>query len=174
MFTVETGAVVANANSLVSVADADAYFLDRNNPSTWYNAATEDKEKALIYATMWFEGRYGDRLRGNLKETAEDTHQTLSFPREYLVESNGREHDDDLVPPRIKDVICELAFKHLELSSGLNPSFDRGGAIRREQVDVISVEYFDRAIAETTFPYIERLVRPFLAYSGASIPLSRS
>lgn len=155
---VENGSIVANANSYVSVADADAYFSARNN-TTWSAYSTAVKEAALLYACRWLDSRY--EWPGRIA----DKTQRLSWPRHYAEESEGRDIDPDEIPECLVEAQCEAAAAHA--LEGLNEILARGGAISAVTVDVISVTFAASAAAGRTFPYIDSLVAR-IAYPFAS------
>jgi hypothetical protein len=65
--TVEDGTGKADAESYISVADADTYFTARNN-ATWAALSTSDKEAALRKATDYMLQAYRVRWAG-MRET---------------------------------------------------------------------------------------------------------
>ena len=84
----------ANANSYVTLAEADAYFETVPSSTQWDNKQDDKKNRALISATRWIDSFvfYGDRC---------DDGQALKFPRNnYQVD--GVELSCDLIPQNIK------------------------------------------------------------------------
>lgn len=162
---VEDGSIVANANSYVSVANADAYFSARNN-TTWTAYSTAVKEAALLYACQWLNARY------EWPGVISDVTQTLSWPRDGAEDSEGRDIDPDEVPGCIVDAQCEAAAAHA--LEGLNEVLARGGAISSVTVDVISVAFSASAVAGRTFPYIDSLVaRVAYPFAAGVVPTYR-
>lgn len=146
-FTVETGSIVAGANSYVPVAYADAYHSDRGNAA--WTGADAVKEAALIKATDYIEQIYAERWGGGLVLLD----QPLSWPRVGFWEPDSTE-----IPDRLKQAVCILALE--ALTDDLNPVQDR--AVKREKVDVIEVEYMDNAAERKRRPAIDGLLRPYL------------
>lgn len=72
----EDGTGVVNAESYISVADADTYFTDRSE-LTWMDLDVAVKEASLRKATDYIELRYAERFRSSPLTTT----QSLSFPR---------------------------------------------------------------------------------------------
>lgn len=108
-FTVETGSIVANANSYVSLADANAYFVDRGNPSTWTNAVNESRQAALIYATTWLDQNF------NWYSHVQDTSQRLGWPRIQYYDSDLKMiGGTGVIPWQLKNACCELALQWLK------------------------------------------------------------
>lgn len=100
-------AIIVGTDSYVSVADADTYWLDRNN-SVWAAAATEDKEKALRFATEYIDGSYDGRWIGEHPGAAS---QVLAWPRNGAVDSEGRSVTG--IPQRAADATSRLALDAL-------------------------------------------------------------
>ena len=91
----------ANANSYVTLTEANDYFDTSPDSSTWSNKSDDQKKRALISATRWIETLvfYGDRC---------DEGQALKFPRtNYQVD--GVELTCSLIPNNIKYAQYELA-----------------------------------------------------------------
>ena len=63
-----------NANSYVTLAEANTYFETVPDSSTWTNKTDDQKNRALISATRWIDSFvfYGDRC---------DQGQALKWPR---------------------------------------------------------------------------------------------
>ena len=63
-----------NANSYVTLTEANDYFDTSPDSSTWTNKTDDQKKRALISATRWIDTLvfYGDRC---------DDGQALKFPR---------------------------------------------------------------------------------------------
>lgn len=94
-----------DANSYVSVADADAYATLRGL-SAWLDLAESEKEKHLILATDYMQTRFQNKVKSC---PVLDT-QPLLFPRQSW----------ELIPPQIKRACILYALKSAagELSYG--------------------------------------------------------
>jgi uncharacterized linocin/CFP29 family protein len=101
-FTLEDGTGIAGANAYVTVAEVDAYHLDRFNPG--WKGDTEQLEAAIIRATDYVETRWRGKFRG---QKASST-QGLSFPRENLCDELGNALTG--VPQVLKNVVSILAL----------------------------------------------------------------
>lgn len=133
---VEDGSGMANAESYVSVANADTYHSNLGNAS-WALLTTTVKEQLLRKATNYMVQMYRYAWAGIRKN---DT-QSLDFPR-FLVPKydNGAMYsyyDEDSVPKEVQDACCEFALK--ANSASLAPDLDR--LTKREKVGVLEVEY---------------------------------
>lgn len=156
---VEDGSGLSTADAYVSLADADTYFAAHGSPSVWTAANDAQQESAIRYATLWIDARY--QWPGNVRLTT----QALSWPRSGVVDGEGRYVDGESLPARLVQATCEAALEHL--STALNEILARGGGIASETVGPISVEYFQSATADRTFPYIDALLK-LIAYPRQS------
>ena len=102
----------ASDNCYVTLAEAEAYFLNRLNSSVngdWTNdsagvARTDDvKKAALITATL----RIDEEMFLGSKSS---TTQALKWPRVNVVDEDGYYFDSDAIPSRVKQAtyICAL------------------------------------------------------------------
>lgn len=164
--TVETGAVIANADSYISVTDADAYFTKHGSPSDWTGLSSANKESALRYATTSLDSMF--EWTGEIVNNT----QALAWPRDGATDDDERYYEFDTIPAQIKNAECELALFHV--NNALNASYERGGDIKKEQVGPIVTEYFDGAPAEATFPVLIRIIRGLGTLKGPSASIDRS
>lgn len=161
-------AVTVGTDSYLSVADADTYWSDRNN-STWDDAQTADKEKALREATQYIDGAYDF-----IGEHPGSLSQKLAWPRNNAVVTSGNLRGVQVtgIPDQIKDATAELALE--AVSARLRPAVDRGGAVKREKVDVIEVEYSDFAPSHKTYDFVGMLLKGLTKGGSNQIKLVRS
>ena len=103
MLTIEDGTGLANANSYVNVAYADAHFLLRGNEA-WADLDLAAKEIALIKATEYIDIRFANRLQSPpLKEG-----QALQFPKRFFLTPSFTRITG--VPEVWKKAVCEYAI----------------------------------------------------------------
>lgn len=154
-FTVEDGSIVAGANSYVPLDFANSYHLDRGN-AAWADKTDPQKQSALIRATDYIEQTYGNKFLGSRV----DTDQPLEWPRQDVSNISYAE-----IPNGLKQAVCQLAYE--ALSADLNPSLERGGAIKRERLEgVAETEYFENAPSMTIRPAVAGLLRNLLDNSN--------
>jgi hypothetical protein len=164
--TVEDGTGKADAESYISVADADTYFTARNN-ATWAALSTSDKEAALRKATDYMLQAYRVRWAG-MRETET---QALDWPRRYvpnrdvpnLYGPHVTYYQFDSVPATVAHACAELAVR----ASAAELSPDLGAQIKSETVGPISVVYADGARQDTRYKAIDAMLAPFLKAGGA-------
>lgn len=113
----------ADANSYASLAEANAYHTARGNAG--WAGSDADKEAALIRATQWLDGRYGDQwpgIRWKLRA------QALDWPRVYATDRNGTTINGDTIPPEVVKATCEAALRELTAPGSLSPDLTPGTA----------------------------------------------
>lgn len=161
-FVAEDGTGVANANSYVSVADADAFLHDLDD-ATWPAKSAEEKQAALIKATAYIEGTYRGTWIGKIKSTA----QGLAWPRGGAYDPDGRELTG--VPKQVKDVVCRLALESFD--GDPDATLDR--KIQSETIGPISTTYEAGSPAGKTYRFVDILLNGLTNKSRFSIPLLR-
>lgn len=164
MLVVEDGTGLSNAESYISVADADAYFAAfylSSDPllSAWSAAKADtgaNAEIALRRSTRDLDVTYSDWF---LSDPA-NTDQALCFPRSGI----------DGVPTAIKHATAELTLLLLNGYDITGPS-DRSGSIKSvtEKLGPMesSVEYFTPVDADSLqLRRVSVLLAPFLEGGG--------
>jgi hypothetical protein len=123
----ENGTGLSNADSYVTLAEADAYALARN--WTDWNGSNQHKEAALITATAYIDASY--RFKGELLVLT----QALAFPRTGVTDQEGRPLTG--VPVNVKSATIELARQAHTRPLVATPET---AAIKRKMVKAGSVE----------------------------------
>lgn len=125
--------------------DADSY-VDLDDVKTYYSKVgydlegktDTDLEQALRRGTTWLDGTYGQRFIGE-PATVE---QALEWPRKNAV-WRGSLLPSDVVPQRVKNALCEAAWRELTAPGSLSPDYVPAEAIKQEVVGPISTTYQD-------------------------------
>lgn len=104
-FIVEDGSGKADANSYITVADADAYVENHGTETAWIGATQAAKEKALRLATQYID------LKFNFKGTRNSETQALLWPRFNVYDNDGYNVDYDAIPQKLKDAVVEAALR---------------------------------------------------------------
>jgi len=99
--TIIATAGASDANSYLTVAEADTLAEERLGTLTWTTAADEDKKKALVQAT-----RYMDTLE-YIGERASTT-QSLLWPRTDA-KCGDKDYASTVIPPEIQEATFDLA-----------------------------------------------------------------
>ncbi len=158
-FTPEDGTGVANANSLASIAFADAYHADRGN-EVWATLDQATKEQNLVKATDYITGTFFAVWNGALVATD----QAMPFPRLVNCVNIGN-------PVGIQQATAELAL--IANSTPLLPNIARGK--KRVKIGPLEVEYDGTAPTQTQFVAANYRIAPYLRpVSGAMAKLVRS
>ena len=157
--TVETGEGLANAESLVTLAEVRAFALSRGQTVS----ATDTTLEAQIRLAHDYLLANEFRLTG-CRKTRD---QTLSYPRENYT-LYGHIVASGTIPQGIKNVISQLVIESANID--LLPSTD-GKVVVSETVGPISTTYAAGGVAggHPTLPRVEALLAPFLSggLSGA-------
>jgi hypothetical protein len=123
---VEDGSGKSDAESYLSVADADTYFTNRGGNATWTAASTANKEAALRIATQYLDAAYSGRWRGIHKLGT----QRLAWPRAYVEDDDGYAIDSDDLPRNLEEATAEAALRHMTEDDGLMPDLDQADVKR--------------------------------------------
>lgn len=157
----EDGSGVAGANSLISLANSELYYLRVPaayvHAAKWNLAATTNalKEQVLVMATDLLKTRF------NYIGVKKFYTQTLPFPRLNMYDESGFYISDTTVPEAIQFATAELAG-HLLVSDKTAEAKTKG--IAEMTVDVIKF-VFDKYDRPSSFP---ESVQNYLAYFVAS------
>lgn len=108
----------ANANSYVTLAEANTYMESRLHKDAWDDEGSGEKEAALIWA-----GRIIDRTI-RYSGTKSSSTQSMAWPRDGLTDDSGA--SVTTVPQIIKDLQVEMAF--LLLSTDRTAESEAGAA----------------------------------------------
>jgi len=157
---VEDGTGLANADSYISVADADTYVdavatAARN--TVWDALTLANQERALRVATQWLDAEYNTRW----KETRSNEGQALDWPRQNIEDIDGFIILSTIVPQPVKDSTVEMALRAMSEDIFLDETND--GRIRSKMSKVgplaTRTEYVGGAGQSKRFPVVQRLLR---------------
>lgn len=132
---VEDGTGLTNANSFVSVADADTYLADRGR-TAWAALTTQQKEAALINATDFLNAAFG---WVGYRNTAT---QALAWPR-----TSYSPRIPAGVPVQVKQAVTRVADLAATEGASLFSAVSGSELVRRAQAGPVSVEFSDQALA---------------------------
>lgn len=154
---VEDGSLVLNANSYVSVRDAQKYADARGIDSL---EDSEDAQKWLIRAMDYLESI--EDYRG----TRYSATQALQWPRENVIVQGVSIHIDS-IPQRLITAQIELALvqaKGIDIFPNTARITTSPPQLKKKKVDVIEKEYFESKAAITapfqplSLPYVTSLL----------------
>ena len=122
-----------NANSYVTLTEANCYFETVPDSTTWDNKTVDQKNRSLIAATRWIDSfvYYGDRC---------DDGQALKFPRNnYQVD--GVELACSKIPNNIKYAQYELARALANDTDAITGTTGNQGNIAEAKLGDLEVKY---------------------------------
>lgn len=146
---VEDGTGIANAESYVSLEDADVYHSRRGN-TAWTTAPESAREAALLQATAYIDAAY--TFAGGARTMT----QALRWPRTWFVG----------LPPNLRVATMELALR--ALAGPLLPDVSARtttGQLIEQQVGPIREKYAAGSVTTTSgprYPMIDALLAPLL------------
>jgi len=131
---VEDGTIIEDAESYISVADADAELAKRGGDDEWDQLTVTNKEVQLRLATEYIDNTYsfiGCRVSAD---------QELSWPR------GGTKYDTNVIPKSVKRATAVLAASSIDLPL-YTSLVATGGTIKKtkDKLDVLEteIEYFE-------------------------------
>jgi hypothetical protein len=129
---VETGAIVANADSFVTQADFATYAA-----SLGVVLGTVEAQKLALRNAAIYIGTFEPRLKGDKVERG----QPLSYPRQNLILENF-DWSDDEIPRQVQ--LCQMQLA-IDINAGIdlyNLPASPSTSVKREKVDgAVEVEY---------------------------------
>lgn len=152
----------ADANSYVSVEDADTYHETHLYSSTWDDATDAQKIQALIWATRLLDEHF------EWVGTIATFTQSLRWPRIGAYDRDGRLLDETSIPTVIANATAELG--RLLIATDVTASATQSGNINYVQVGQIAIKYADgSAPTLTTIPdSVRSLVGMLGTYGNAA------
>jgi hypothetical protein len=162
---VENGTGLANAESYISVANADARHSAFGNTAWAAISTTALKESYLRQATAYMVQAYRERWSGiRINAT-----QALDWPRAQVV-VDGYSIDSDAVPADIANACADLALK--AASAALAPDLER--AVVRKKIGPLETEYSPHSPQAKRYRAIDMALAPYLKGSSAMAMLVRA
>ena len=133
---VETGAIVPNANSYISIEDMQGFW---DNWGYDYSTLTDAQINLLLYSSAeTLDTTYYDNWPG---ERADDE-QYMEWPRSFAYYQDGESIDSDEIPVELKKAQAKICYL-INAGYDLQPIITTEGTLKskREKVDVIETEY---------------------------------
>jgi len=132
---VEDGSGIENANSYVSASDVTAYCTAMNY-TDWNTPDDSDNVNGCILRAMRF--IEANSFIGVKTQTTND----LEWPREDAYERNGLLFEDDIIPHKVKNAVCEATYQENVSPWSLQPNISAGN-MKKEEYGSVSFEYFE-------------------------------
>ena len=165
--TIDASVGGASANSFATLAEFTTYMEGRLNSSAFDDASADSQNRALAEATRELSAKVWLGRRVN------DT-QALSWPRELVIDPDSSVANyfaSTVIPDRVKDATCELAFQFLKAGTTDVAALDGTLNTKREKVGPLETEYFEpdeRARGLARYPSVTRYLRGLVAGAGVA------
>lgn len=155
---IEDGSGVPGANSFIDRDYVTAYATARGR-TEWISVSPSTLLDAAVIEA-------GDYLKNEARFVYRGTRmyytQGMPFPRRSVTEYRGPSLPDGYISWRLKDAQAALAIRSFASPGSLQPDLVRGGAVKREKVDVLETEWYDKAPLEVTIREVNGLLAPLL------------
>ena len=149
----------SDANSYVTLAEANAYHDVRLHNALWTAADDPTKEKALIWSTETLDANM------NWKERRSEQTQALQWPRQGVHDRDGFLIDSDVVPVQVKKAQSVLAFLSIKSDVTLNADSKSPGA-SKVKVSSLSVDLDLKNLPGILSAAVVSLVQHLGTFSG--------
>ena len=129
---VEDGTGISNANSYVSVAEADDILVTNIHNTNWFTLTSPDKEKLLVWATRLLNSKavwYGKKTY---------TTSALPWPRTSVKTKDNDLIGYNVIPHQLKEATAEMARYLVEVDRTKEQERD---GVTRLSVDVIDIRF---------------------------------
>lgn len=150
-FIVEDGTIVANANSYLTVAEADDILvLNFQQNAIWSALDETDKELMLASSTRYLDDNYqwfGQRTEPGV--------QPLKWPRINMVDCEGNCIGANVIPGELKRAAAQLSV-WLRSNDG-NGQMD-GAGVRRFRSEEVEIEWQDGYYGRVAPEFLSRLL----------------
>jgi hypothetical protein len=150
---VETGSGKPNANSYISLEEANSYFENKRlNSSSWTSTSDANKKIALKMATSVLDHEV--QWKGEKRYTA----GSLRWPRNWVYDDDGALLSNDYVPSTVREATAEMALWLLGQDRFTNRS---GIGLKKLRVDVIELEFDKYDKVDLVPSFIRRMLIEF-------------
>ena len=148
MFVVEDGTGLENANSYISLDDANDFFTLNANSGSWSDFTDAQKQAGLVTATRYIDVSY------NYLGSYVNRDQKLVFPRRFVCNqfygTNIRWHQVNAkVPQDVKDATCVLALSVITNNRLESVDASTNSNIQSIGVDTLRIAYRNDATGAT-------------------------
>lgn len=152
----------ADANTYITLANANTYFDERLYVDDWTDASDDDKSRALIMAARRFN-------QCDWQGAKSASSQALAWPRQDTFDEDGNQYASDEIPQAILDGQCELALELIKSDILADSGLDQfeSVAVGPVKIDVRHAPTGDLP------PNVRRIVAHILSGSPAGPKLLR-
>lgn len=161
---VEDGSIVANANTYVDMTFCSNYQIMMGN-TDWVSYAQVDREAAILRAMRWLEN-----FEGKWKGARATRSQALSWPRVNMLDHDGYEIEDSVIPTDLKEAVCEAAYQEIKSKDVFNPGLSAGNSVLEKRVKAGPVEaqykYSQGTSLADAFPAILDMIKHYMVFQS--------
>lgn len=151
-----------NANSYISVEDADSFAYGVINGQMWLDLTLQQKQSLLVQATSRLDIENWGGVPTTTTNTINTVHQALQWPRAQIVDRNNgglMYRDQEVIPRELKQATFMLAMHYLNEFLD-NPTVSRQDMDRLTSLNIGPMAMGIQARKEEEFPdLIKRLIR---------------
>lgn len=171
---IEDGTGKTDANSYVTLAEAEAFHELQGSAEKWTALSADDKAKNLILAFMDMEGMY----RGKWIGQKHNPKQAAAWPRsvkvggdETLTDPDGVFIAVDEVPRPVKEAQLQVSLIRLNGGTFSMQTVTKDQYLKRKKVDVLEKEWSDKAPAQPRYPMIDNILFGYAAGAYSGVPM---
>jgi hypothetical protein len=146
-----------DANSYLSVADADDYLSLSIHASEWNDSTTTTKQQALVSATRMLD-------RQNWEGEKTSSSQSLEWPRTNAYDRDGNLVSSSTIPQQILDATAEHALVFVKDAEAADSSDQ--GSLQSIKTEETTVTFANLSKPKQFNKTIRDLISPFLDISG--------
>lgn len=140
------------SNSYATAAEGDSYHAAHLYGTVWTGATTANKEAALIWATRLLDEQV------DWKGYVETLTQALRWPRQMVLERDGRRYfDNTTIPTFLKHATAELA-RHLLAGDRTK---ERSIGLASVDADTVSVVFDKHDVKPILPPSVKSIIEPY-------------
>lgn len=159
---VEDGSLVANADSYISLEDAQTfvenYYSEYDSDAAVFLGLSTGRQEVIARrATYDLDRKYRNRWKGFKRVQS----QSLDWPRVDVADEDDYDVPEDSIPRRLQRAQIEIMIR-LANEVAIFEDQARGGRIKSEKVDVIAVSYFANAPSTTLFEGLDAVLKGLL------------
>jgi len=164
--TIEDGTVITGADSYITVAELEAYCLERllymPDDTEVGDQDEENKEAAILRAMSYIDSR-------NFKGVKTDRANPLIWPRDGVEDKDGYAVESDEIPTELTNALLRASYEEMYEPEILQPNVSRDDLVKREKIDVIETEYFEhRSPVTTQFTIIDEYLKGLVKSSSSA------
>jgi len=152
-----------SANSYITVAEANQ-FCANHGLSDWENFDNSDKITAIIRACAFVDAEY------HFKGAKYSYDSPMQWPRVGVYDEINLEPEDEEyyqeIPRALKNACCRAAYEEA-MSPGVLQANETTN-VKREKIDVIETEYFEKGSSKTIYRTIEGFIKDLITNANGS------